>query len=282
MIKFGPSGNSQSFYAQGHKTTVEAMAWVSALGLNAYEYSCGKGINIGEETAKKIGEEAQRYGISVSVHAPYYTNLANPFTDKREATNNYVIRTLRVVALMGGSRIVFHPGAYMKRPPEECMPIAMEQMRLLMQQIDECGLGHMTVCPETMGKQGQLGTVEEVLALCSVDERIIPCIDFGHIYARSLGQTNSVAAFDAILKQIANALGQERMQNMHVHFSQIEFTKGGEKQHHIFGSPWGPDFIFLAEALHKNNAQPTMICESAGTMAEDAVEMRKIYNSFIK
>lgn len=28
-----------------------------------------------------------------------------------------------------------------------------------------------------MGKVNQLGTLDEVLALCSVDERIIPCMD---------------------------------------------------------------------------------------------------------
>lgn len=282
MIKFGPAGNSLSFYDEGGKSTVEAMKWVAERGLNAYEYSCGKGINIGEETALKIGKEAIANGISVSIHAPYYTNLANPYTDKREATNQYILHSLKTVRLMGGDRVVFHPGAYMKREPGECHKIALEQMKLLMRQIDEEGLSSMTVCPETMGKQGQYGTIDEVLDLCLVDDRIIPCFDFGHIYARSLGEINSFAQFDEILCRIANKIGVERMRKLHIHFSQIEYTKGGEKQHHTFDSVWGPNFTFLAEALVKNNAQPTIICESAGTMAEDAQQMKKIYSGFCK
>ena len=277
MIKFGPAGNSLSFYEQGGKSTVQAMPWIAELGLNAYEYSCGKGINVGEDTALKIGAAAAECGVEVSVHAPYYTNLANPFTDKREATNRYIIGALKVARLMGGSRVVFHPGAYMKRKPSECMDIALMQMRLLMRDIDAEGLGDMTVCPETMGKQMQLGTVDEVLALCSVDERIIPCVDFGHLYARSLGETDSFEAFDAILCRIANALGEERMKSLHIHFSQIEYTKGGEKRHCTMDDSWGPHFEYLARALVKHDAHPVIICESAGTMAEDAVTMQKIY-----
>lgn len=282
MLKFGPAGNSQSFYDEGGKSTVEAMKWVADKGLNAYEYSCGKGINIGEDTAIKIGKEAVKNGITVSIHAPYYTNLANPFTDKREATNQYVIRSLKVARLMGGNRVVFHPGAYMKREASVCHEIALAQMKILMDQIDEAGLGDMTVCPETMGKQGQYGTIDEVLDLCLVDERIIPCFDFGHIYARSLGEIDSVDQFKGILSTISNKIGEYRMKNMHIHFSQIEFTKGGEKQHHTFQSEWGPHFEYLAIALNELCAEPTIICESAGTMAEDAQEMKKIFQSICK
>ena len=71
MIKFGPSGNSDSFYEQGGKRTAEAMKWIKDMGLNAYEYSCGKGVRISDETAAEIGEQARANGIEVSVHAPY-------------------------------------------------------------------------------------------------------------------------------------------------------------------------------------------------------------------
>ena len=40
---------------------------------------------------------------------------------------------------------------------------------------------HIALCPETMGKINQLGSLEEVMTLCRVDERILPTIDFGHL-----------------------------------------------------------------------------------------------------
>ena len=68
----------------------------------------------------------------------------------------------------------------------------------------------MTLCPETMGKIGQLGTLDEVLALCSVDKRIMPCIDFGHLNARTLGGIRSKEDYAAILDRMAEKLGDQR------------------------------------------------------------------------
>ena len=282
MIKFGPSGNSDSFYEQGGKRTAEAMKWIKDMGLNAYEYSCGKGVRISDDTAAEIGEQASANGIEVSVHAPYYINLANFHKDKRDAANEYIYASLNVARLMGGKRVVFHPGAYMKMEPALALATATEQLKEVVAGMDERGYSDMIICPETMGKSGQLGTVDEVLALCRVDERILPCFDFGHIYARSIGEINSREQLKEILDKIENELGGERMRNMHIHFSRIEYTKAGEKMHHTFADvQWGPDFIFLAEALYEKQAQPVIICESKGTMAEDALDMKRIYHGLI-
>ena len=78
MIKFGPSGNCESFYADGLKHSYQAAEWLSKKGLNAYEYSFGKGILLSDEMAAKIGEEMKKYGITISLHAPYFINFANP------------------------------------------------------------------------------------------------------------------------------------------------------------------------------------------------------------
>lgn len=280
MVKFGPAGNSNSFYEQGGRHTYQAMEWVAAMGLTNFEYSCGKGVRMSAETAAKIKEQAVKHGIEISVHAPYYTNLANEDPAMREKTNGYVLASLRLVESLGGSRVVFHPGAYMKRPPADAMAIALPQMKRLMQEIDEANLSHLTVCPETLGKSAQLGSVEEIIALCKVDERIIPCIDFGHLYARSIGTFYSLADYNALLSRLANELGTERMRRIHIHFSRIEYTKAGEKMHHPYSNAvWGPDFGPLCEALAQVNSEATLICESDGTMAEDALLFQTMYRA---
>lgn len=91
MIKFGPSGNSESFYNEGHKSTVEAPKWVKERGLDIYEYSFGKGVLMGENTAKLIGAEAQKYDVEITAHAPYFINFANPDDEKGEKNGfNYL------------------------------------------------------------------------------------------------------------------------------------------------------------------------------------------------
>ena len=135
----------------------------------------------------------------------------------------------------------------------------------------------MTVCPETMGKVNQLGNLEEVMELCSIDERLIPCIDFGHLNARDLGAFKSFEDYKKVFECIENRLGTDRLKRFHSHFSKIEYSAGGEKKHLTFeDTVYGPDFEPVAELTLQKGAYPTFICESDGTQAEDAARMRSI------
>ena len=135
-----------------------------------------------------------------------------------------------------------------------------------------------------MGKLNQLGDLEEVLTLCTLDERLIPCIDFGHLNARSFGALCQPKGMEPIFEQMEQLLGNERMRSFHAHFSKIEYTQpGGEKRHLTFADTvFGPSFEPLAELLCKKNASPTIICESAGTQAEDALWMKEFYQDCLR
>ena len=97
MIKFGPGGNSESFYKEGYKSTTQAPLWLKNRGLDAYEYQCGNGVNVGEESAKAIGVEAEKHGITMSVHAPYFISLASVEEEKRDKSIKYVLDTLKIL-----------------------------------------------------------------------------------------------------------------------------------------------------------------------------------------
>lgn len=279
MIKFGPGGNSESFYKEGYKATVDAPMWLKNRGLDAYEYQCGNGINIGEESAKAIGVAARNAGIVMSVHAPYFISLASVEEDKRDKSIKYVLDTLKVAKWMGATRIVVHPGGCSKRDRNEAMQLANQTMKKIVDVVKSENVTGIAICPETMGKINQLGTLEEIIEMCKIDEMLIPTIDFGHLNARTMGGLKTEEDFENIIKYMINELGEERGKNFHSHFSKIEYTNGGEKKHLTFeDNEYGPEFEPLAKVLVKYNAAPTIICESAGTMAEDAFEMKQIYN----
>ena len=280
--KFGPAGNSESF-SKIHKSSLAAPAWIAQQGLDCYEYQCGKGVHVGEDTARKLGEKAREAGIALSVHAPYFINLANPDPESRAKTTNYVLESCFVAQVMGAERIVIHSGALMKRSRQEALDIAKETLKQVLEACDRQGYGNITLCPETMGKINQLGDLDEVLTLCTLDERLIPCIDFGHLYARSLGELEGEQACREMLDKVERVLGEERASRFHSHFSRIEFTpNGGEKRHRTFvdHGGFGPDWTPLAREVARRGWSPTFICESAGTQAEDAVEMKRIYQGF--
>ena len=277
---FGPAGNAESF---PYKSSADAPKWLKEIGLDCYEYQCGKGVHVGEATARKVGAAAAEQGISLSLHAPYFINLANPDPDALQKTIGYITGACRVAERMGAARVVIHSGALMGRTRREALDIALGSLKEVIASCDGEGFGHLTLCPETMGKINQLGDLDEVLELCTLDERLLPCVDFGHLYARSLGADQGAEAAERMLSRMEEVLGGERASRFHSHFSHIEFTPGGgEKCHRTFADDggYGPDWAPLAEAVARRGWSPTFICESAGTQAEDALAMKRIYQEF--
>lgn len=276
---FGVAGNSDSFHAQGHKSSVDAPKWLHDFGLDAYEYQCGKGVLIGADTAREIGAKAKEYQISMSVHAPYFMNLANPDPERREKTVGYAVKSCEAAQALGATRVVIHSGSLMKRTRAEALEIACETMQMVVDACDAAGYGDITLCPELMGGVNQLGSLEEVMELCKVDSRLIPCIDFGHYNARNNGILRVEEDYETLFDVMEAQLGFERVRRFHSHFSKIEFTqKSGEVRHLTFeDTMFGPDFAPLARVLVKRGYEPTIICESAGTQAEDALAMKQIY-----
>ena len=183
--------------------------------------------------------------------------------------------------ILGADRIIVHSGSCSKITRQEALALAKDTLALAQKALDENSLSDIHICPETMGKVNQLGTLEEVIELCKVSDRFIPCIDFGHLNARTFGGIKTADDYDKIISLMGNELGTERAKIFHSHFSKIEYTTpGGEKRHLTFDDTvFGPDFAPLAEVLYKRDCHPTIICESDGTQAEDAKKMSDIYNS---
>ena len=275
---FGPAGNADSF---PYKSSVDAPRWLAELGLVCYEYLCGKGVNVGEQTARKLGAAAAVAGISLSLHAPYFINLANPDPSSLQKTIGYILAACQAADWMGAGRVVIHSGALMKRTRRQAQDIALSSLKEVVTACDDAGFAHITLCPETMGKINQLGDLDEVLELCTLDERLTPCVDFGHLYARSLGELEGHEACVRMLDRIQEVLGEERASRFHSHFSKIQFTpNGGEKMHLTFDqNDFGPDPVPLLAEVARRGWSPTFICESAGTQAEDAQIMKQIYQN---
>ncbi len=278
--KFGPAGNSNSFFEMGFKGSLHIPEYIERMGLDAFEYQCGRGVNIGEEKARELGSLAKEKNITLSLHAPYYISMSSVEEEKRLNSINYIMSSAKAVDFMGGDRIVVHTGSCGKISRETALDLAIDTMRRALNALDNENLGHIHICPETMGKVNQLGTLDEVLALCKIDERLIPCIDFGHLNARDLGYFKTKAYYKTVFDKRENALGYERLKNFHSHFSKIEYTTGGEKKHLTFEDVvYGPDFEPVLDLAVQKNCSPTFICESDGTQAEDVKQMKDYYNS---
>lgn len=274
---FGPGGNSESFYAEGFKSTLEAPAWLVSKGLDAYEYQAGNGITASDATLRKVGEAAKKHGIKMSLHTPYYISLSGVDPEKRLKSIDYIQKSIHAAELLGADTIVIHSGSAAKITREEAMSLATDTLYRV---IEAVGDTKIRLGLETMGKINQLGTLDEVIELCKVSPIYHPVVDFGHINARENGFFTDSDSYRRIFDTIALKLGDEYAQNLHCHYSKIEYTTAGEKKHLTFADTvYGPSPEPLMEAIVKESLSPRIICESAGTMAEDALYMKNCYLS---
>ncbi len=280
MVKFGPSGFCEKF-SENHKATEEMPLWLEKHNLDAYEYAFNKGVRISDEKAISIRNAFEKTCCQLSVHGPYYINLANPDDEMAMKSKMYIIDSLSKMRLMGAKYLVYHPGSLMKLSREEAFALVMKRTKELVQLLNEYGFDDMFICPETMGKHGQVGTVEEVAKMCAIDNRIIPTLDFGHINAFTLGGLKTEEDFENVFKILEKYIG-ERYKKVHIHFSKIEYGSKGEIKHLKFDEDeknFGPDYKLLAKVLKKLDIDATVICESRGSQTEDAEKMKEFFCS---
>lgn len=280
--KFGPAGNSESFAAEGYKKSEDAPAWLAAKGLTAFEYQCGRGVRCGTETAMKIGAAARAHGIQMSIHAPYFINLSSEETERMEKNVGYVMETAQLAVPLGATRMVVHCGGQGKLTRERAMRNTHENVKNILRALDEAHLTGCMVCLETMGKKSVLGSAKEVCELVAADDRLLPCIDFGHLNCRTNGGLSTREDVVRLFDLMENTIGVERTRIMHAHFSHIEYNDKGEVRHLTFADTvYGPEFLPVAQEAAARGYAPTFICESAGTQAEDAVTMMELYEKEI-
>ena len=273
---FGPGGNGDWFYSEGQKSTLQAPGWLREKGLDAFEYEAGNGIAGSEATLRAIGEKAREHGILMSLHTPYFISLSGVEEEKRLKSIDYIQKSLWAAELLGADTIVIHSGSAAKITREEGMRLSCDTLARVAEAV-----GDTKICLgiETMGKVNQLGTLSEVLQQCKVSPIYAPVVDFGHLNARNIGSAfPDVDSYRRVFDEIAVTLGDEYAKHLHCHFSKIEYTSAGEKKHLTFADEtYGPVFEPLAEAIVREGVAPRIICESAGTQAEDALYMKNAY-----
>ena len=267
MVRFGPAGNDIKFYADGNKSSVDAPHWLAGLGLDAYEISFGRGIRMTDKTAEIIGRQAETYHVKISVHAPYYINLANP--ESLEKNYHYIKRSLELLALMGGNRLVIHVGSQMQMTRAEALANCQQSLQTILSRLTQDGFNDYLLCLETMGKYTQIGNLDEICMLCEIDpQHLVPTVDLGHMNCLAQGQLN--------ISQIFQQL--QKFPQVHFHISFIEYGLKGEIRHvTLANQQYGFDLDAVMQYLAARPGHDVVICESDSIMAQDSLQLRDFY-----
>jgi deoxyribonuclease-4 len=247
---------------------------IVALGLDALELAWVQSVRVSEVTCQAINQAARDASVRLSVHAPYFINL-NASEDEWPKSRQRLLDAAWYGWLAGATDIVFHPGSYFGKPPEEVLPGAIARLVGCVKELDEKGAA-VTLRPETMGKSAVLGSLEDTLAMSREHLSVRPCLDFAHLHARSGdGLVNGYDHWMRILDAYCTALGDASLESLHIHLSGIEYGPKGERNH-LPVRESDMDVPGLFQALKTSCASGRILCESP-ILEEDALYMQQLF-----
>ncbi len=258
-MRIGPSG--------GGISNKEGLYELHRLGLNAMEIPFTYGVWMKNAEAEKIGAIAKKLDISLSVHAPYYINLASSEPEKVHASMKRIIDSAARASFFGKTFVVFHAGFYQKYEPEQVYQVIKSHIKEMQHYIYDKGWSNVILAPETTGKPTQFGSLTELLRLhneigCGI------CVDFAHILART-GTIN----YDEVIDRI------KHIKNLTTHFSGIEFTSKGERRHLLTPES---EIRKLFKAIARHNFRRIRIINESPDPVGDALKMKKIADEILK
>ena len=254
MIKIGPAGS-------GGLGNLKGIHKVARMKLDCMEVEFTYGVRMSMDDAREVGALAKEKGIVLSVHAPYYINLASDEKEKIVASKKRILDSCERAAALGARNVVFHAGFYQKKTAAQTYRLIKKAIAEIQGNISK-KKWKVKLCPEITGKPSQFGSAEELLKLMKATGCGI-CVDFAHLYARQQGEID----YTRSLKKLP--------QSFHAHFSGIEYGEKGERKH-LNTTP--SFFKPLAEALLKSKRNVTLINESPRPH-KDAAMMKRVVNA---
>lgn len=255
-------------------TTSEGIASVKKLGLGAMELEFVRSVNITKEKAPEVRKSAEKNGIVLTCHAPYYINLNSVENAKLKASIYRILNSARIANLCGAWSVCFHPGFYQKSTKEEAYNRVKDSLKEVMQTLKKEN-NSVWVRPETTGKETQFGNLDEILNLSNELDNVMPCIDFAHFHARTNGKYNSYKEFSEILEKVEKKLGKKGLENMHIHITGIAYSEKGEKNH-LNLKESDLKYWELIKALKDFKVKGVVISESPN-IEGDALLVKKVY-----
>ncbi len=253
--------------------TVGGIQYTASLGLDALELAWVQGVRVSEATCAAIKQASTEHDVALSIHAPYYINL-NAEESKWPRLRRYLMDAAHYGNLAGATDVVFHPGSYLNMSPDQALNVAAPRLHACVEELRAAG-NPITLRPEAMGKVAVIGSLEDVLRLSEIPG-VAPCLDFAHMHARAGdGSMNTYEEWMRVLEIYQRALGDEALQNLHVHLSGIAYGPRGERNHLVLEEA-DLDFAAIFRALRASNSKGRILCESP-VLETDALKFKQLW-----
>ena len=176
----------------------------------------------------------------------------------------------RIGEIAGAKTVTFHPAFFQKQDKKEVLERVAKELNEMRKEIKK-NKWKIALAPETMGRESQLGSLQETIELCRLVKGIQPLIDWSHLHARGNGRFKKKEDFLGAIDEIPKKF----LKDLQMHVSGIKYGGKGEQKHlnmqekeNTFNYKW-----FL-EALKEKKVSGCIVCESPNN-EEDALLMQR-------
>ena len=260
--------------AAGNGGYPRAFEVIEEMELDGMEVEFVHGVRMTDETRHYLKKLTDEKGVILTAHGPFYINLNSKEEEKIDASVQRIVETAQAAADFGGYSITYHAAFYMGKDKEEVYRQVKTQTEKIIDILEKNNI-EIWMRPETTGKSTQWGDYEEIIRLSKEFDRVLPCIDFSHIHARTGGAYNTYDEFCKILDRISTELGDKAINNFHGHLAGIEYTAKGERRHLIFEES-DMNYKDLLKALKSFGVKGALVCESPN-VEEDTKLLKNYY-----
>lgn len=290
---FGVAGFPPAFFESEFKKKRENIfEWLYNIGLDWVELQNTYGVKMRDSQAFLYHELSEKYGIGISLHAPYYITLASADGEVVKRSKERILQCFNLAQKIGSKRIIFHPGHFPgkeKADREKALVNIIDELNSIEERIPE----GIYLYPETAGKHSQIGSVEEIISICKRVKYTRPCIDVAHVHGFENGSLTSVERILDVFNKIEIELGRNYLEETHFHMYPVEIDHNGEKRHksfddiienqqiELFQNSYFDRYLPLPEhfvrALLNKSLSPVVICEARDSQDSGALLMKSIY-----
>ncbi len=225
----------------------------------------------------RFKERRKEAGIrGVVCHALYLINLASPDETIYGKSVAALQNTVDVACAIAADGVVFHVGSHLGSGFEAGLERAVPALR---ETLERCSETTWLLMENSAGAGGTIGrSIDELAALYDAlgrHERLGICLDSCHLYVSGYDVT-SKKELDAVLREVDQKIGLDRLRALHVNDSQAPLGSNRDRHANIDEGVLGDDLgVFLA---HPKLQKLPAFLEVPGKDGHgpDADEVRKV------
>jgi len=271
-LNFVVAGSPESTPTPGG--TYAGLKHALKIGCDGMEIEWVHQVGINEKTAGKVRAIREESGCALTAHGPYYINLNSREDEKIEASYERILKTARMGSMAGCTSFTYHAAFIMGDDRTSVHKKVIGHLKKIQKKIDTEKLG-IKMRPELTGKPSAWGSIEELLTASEAVPGLEPCIDWAHLHARTGGKYNTRGEFRAVVKDYISVLGEESLNDMHMHVTGIAFTAKGEK-HHLEIRKSGVNYKDLLRTFKEFDMKGVVVAETP-VLERDTLFLKRSY-----